>query len=356
MCGLRGLLVGVFLDFVVKEFYLHAGLAEELFALGPAVVFAFADYAGDAAVDDEHGAGAAGGHTAVEGGAVEGDAATGGLADGVLLSMDGADTVGGDAPVGLDGFAEEVPHLVAMGEAGGRTDIAGDEELTVLDDDAAGAATVAGGTLGGGVGQFHEVFVPRGTAIHDFAQDLFHLGVEGFDGAIVVETVVGLVDAVAEVLLVGVVVVHLALLVGDEGLVVDMVGLAAAEDGTLVADAGVGIDGKEIEIRLAAQGIDFARGADALYDAVAAGGLGLVVELFDNPRGGMLCAKVVADKGHAVAVDFESATLDLVDEESADGVVCEAFRFLQVVDYGAFAGPEGACDADGDHLNLLLCL
>ncbi len=161
-------MVVVLLDFVVEEFQLDTGLAEEFFALGAGVVFAFAHNALDAAVDDEHGAGAAGGHTAVEGGAVEGDTAAGGLADGVLLGMDGADAVGGDTAVGFDGFAEEVSHLVAVGEAGGGADIAGDEELAVFDDDAAGATTVAGGAFGGGVGQLHEVFVPGGAAVHDF--------------------------------------------------------------------------------------------------------------------------------------------------------------------------------------------
>ena len=145
-------MVVVLLDFVVEEFQLDAGLAEEFFALGTGVVFAFAHYALDAAVDDEHGAGAARGHAAVEGGAVEGDAAAGGLADGILLGMDGADAVGGDAAVGFDGLAEEVSHLVAVGKTRWGTDIAGDEELAVFDDDAAGAATVAGGAFGGGVG------------------------------------------------------------------------------------------------------------------------------------------------------------------------------------------------------------
>ena len=315
------LLVVVFLDFVVEEFQLHAGLAEELFALGSGVVFALAHYALDAAVDDEHGAGAAGGHAAVEGGAVEGDAAAGGLADGVLLGMDSADAVGGDAAVGFDGLAEEVSHLVAMGKAGGGADIAGDEELAVFDDDAAGAAPVAGGAFGGGVGQLHEVFVPRGSAVHDFAEDLLYLLIEVVDGAVVVEAVVGLLDTVFEVLLVRVGVVHLALLVGEEGVVVDVVGLAATQHGTVVADTRVGIDGKEVEVGLAAEGVDFAWGAYALDDAVFAGGLCLLVELLDYPRGGVLCAEVVTHKGHAVAVHFHATCLDFVDEEGPDGVV-----------------------------------
>ncbi len=271
------LLVVVLLDFVVEEFQLDAGLAEEFFALGSGVVFAFANYAFDAAVDDEHGTGAAGGHTAVEGSAVEGDAAAGSLADSVLLGMDGADAVGSDTAVGFDGLAEEVSHLVAVGKSGGGADIAGDKKLTVLDDDTAGASAVAGGTFGGGVGQFHKVLVPRWTTVHYFTENFFHLSVEVVDRAVVVETVVGILDAVAEVLFVGVGVFHFALLVGEEGVVVDVVGFAATENGTLVADAGVGIDGKEVEVGLAAEGVDFAGGSDALDDAVAAGGLCLLV-------------------------------------------------------------------------------
>ena len=107
----------------MEKFQLDTGLSEEFLALGAGMVFALADDPFDAAVDDEHGAGAARGHAAVERSAVEGYAAAGGLADGVLLSVDGADTVGGDVAVGIDGLAEEVTHLVAMRQSRGRTDI-----------------------------------------------------------------------------------------------------------------------------------------------------------------------------------------------------------------------------------------
>ena len=219
------LLVGVLHHLVVEEFELDARLAEQLFALLAGVVFVFAHHTLDAAVDDEHCAGAAGCHTAVERGAVEGDAAPRGLADGVLLGVNGADAVVADGTVGVDGLVEQVAHLVAVGQARGRADVACDEQLAVLDDDAARAAAVAGGTLGGGVGQLHKVFVPRGATVEDLRQHLLDLLVQIVDGAAVVEAEVGIVDAVFQVLLVGVSVVHLALLVGDEGVEVDMVGL-----------------------------------------------------------------------------------------------------------------------------------
>ncbi len=70
------------------------------------MVAAFADHADDAAVDDEHGAGAAWGHTAIKGAAVQGDTSSGGLADGVLLGMHGTHTVLGDTAVFMNDLAE----------------------------------------------------------------------------------------------------------------------------------------------------------------------------------------------------------------------------------------------------------
>ena len=335
--GVRELLVGVLLHLVVEEFELNTRLAEELLAFGAGMVFALTDHALDATVDDEHGAGATGGHAAVEGGAIEGDATASGLADGVLLGMDGAHAVGGDAAIGLKGATEEVSHLVAMGQARGGADVSGYEQLTVFDYDTATATTVAGGPLGGGVGKLHEIFVPAGTAIHYLAQHLLYLLVEQLDGAVVVETEVGPLNAPTEVLLVGVGVVHLTLFVGEEGFVADVVGLRATKHSPLVADLGVGIDGKEIEVGLAPQGIDLASGADALDDAVAARGLCLLVQLFYNPRGGVLGSEVVADQGHAVAIYLHAPPLDFFDKESPDREVYKAPILDKIIDDGALA-------------------
>ena len=70
------------------------------------MVTAFAHHADDAAVDDEHGAGAAGGHAAIEGAAVQGNTPSGSLADGILFGMDGAHAVLGDAAIFMDDLAE----------------------------------------------------------------------------------------------------------------------------------------------------------------------------------------------------------------------------------------------------------
>ena len=55
----------IFQDFFREELQLHAGLAEHLLRLGAGMVLFLAHDAGDAAVDDEHGADTAGGHTAI---------------------------------------------------------------------------------------------------------------------------------------------------------------------------------------------------------------------------------------------------------------------------------------------------
>ena len=94
--------------------------------------------------------------------------------------------------------------------------------MTIFHDDTAATTTVAGGTLSHGVGQIHEIFIPRRTfilLILNILQYLFHLFMKVFNAAIVLEHIVSLVDAFAEVLFVRVGVVHLTFLVGAECLV-----------------------------------------------------------------------------------------------------------------------------------------
>ena len=65
---IRGLLYAlslILLYFIVFVFQGDAHLAEHFFSLGTVVIAAFAHHTYDAAVDDKHGAGAAGGHAAV---------------------------------------------------------------------------------------------------------------------------------------------------------------------------------------------------------------------------------------------------------------------------------------------------
>ena len=186
------------------------------------MIFALAHHAHDTAVYYQHGACAAWSHPAVEGAAFEGDATASRLCDGVLLGVHGSHAVLGDTAVGMNHLTEKMPHLVAVRESARRAHVACHEDLTILDDDASAAATVAGGALSHGVGHIHKVFVPRRTfilLIFNILQHLLHAFVKVFDGAVVLEHIVGLVDALAEVLLVRVGVGHLALFVGHESLV-----------------------------------------------------------------------------------------------------------------------------------------
>ena len=61
--------------------------------------------------------------------------------------------------------------------------------------------------------------------VGNLLQHLLDLLVQVLERATIVKPEVGVLDAIFEVLLVWVVIVHLTLLVGDEGLVGDMVGL-----------------------------------------------------------------------------------------------------------------------------------
>ena len=124
------------------------------------MVFSFAHYAHNAAVDDEHGAGAARGHAAIEGASVQHDATACGLADGVLFGMYGAHAMLGDGTVLMDGFAKQVPHIVAVRQSAWRPDVSGDQDLAVFHDDTSATAAVAGGTLGYGVGKIQEIIIP----------------------------------------------------------------------------------------------------------------------------------------------------------------------------------------------------
>ena len=83
----------------------NPGGAEELFRFGGGVVPLFADHPNDAAVDNEHGTGPAGGHSTVEGGSLDTDSLFGRLTDSVLFGVDGTDAVLGCAAVFVGWFS-----------------------------------------------------------------------------------------------------------------------------------------------------------------------------------------------------------------------------------------------------------
>lgn len=86
----QGLLLLVLLDFVVHILKGYACLPEHLLRFFPVVVFSFTNHTHNAAVDNEHGTGAAWRHPAVQSRLFEGNAQPGSLAYGVLFGMNRA--------------------------------------------------------------------------------------------------------------------------------------------------------------------------------------------------------------------------------------------------------------------------
>jgi len=144
----------------INKIELHPGQAEHLFRFSSGVVTVLANHPFDAAVDDEHGTGAAGGHTAVKGPAIQSHTAPGRLADGVLLGMDGAHAMLRNGSIVMDHFLHQVTDIITMRQPLRGADVAGYEHLPVANDHASAAATVAGGPFSSCIRQIDKVFVP----------------------------------------------------------------------------------------------------------------------------------------------------------------------------------------------------
>jgi hypothetical protein len=135
------------------------------------MVTPLADYPDYAAVDDEHGAGSAGGHAAVQGTARNGNSTFCRLAYRVLFRVNGSDTMGGNASILMDHFFELMARFVAVGKSGGRSYIAGYQELVIFGNDAPGSPPVTGCPFRYGVTDFHKIFIPTGPDICAFLHD-----------------------------------------------------------------------------------------------------------------------------------------------------------------------------------------
>ena len=155
----------VLLYLIVHIFQCYASLAEHLFRLGPVMVFPLANHAFNAAVDDEHRAGAAGRHPAIQGCFIERDPQARRLADGILFGMHCAHAVLGDSFILMQHLFHEMADLVAMRQATRRSNIPGNQDLPVASNDTTAAAAVAGGPLRNGVGYLHKVLIPRGADV-----------------------------------------------------------------------------------------------------------------------------------------------------------------------------------------------
>ena len=145
---------------MIEVVQLHPGEPEHFFRFIAGMVAELADDPFNAAVDDEHSAGTAGGHFAVKCAAVEGDAVAGSLAYGILLRVDGAHAVLRRGTVIMRHLLHKVAHVIAMRQAFWGTDITGNQHLFVAHDHASAAPAVAGSPFGRSMRQFYEVFVP----------------------------------------------------------------------------------------------------------------------------------------------------------------------------------------------------
>ena len=101
---------GVFLNFVELVVKLAADLGEHNFGFESSAIAALTNDAFDVASDDKHSTSAARGHAAVNGGTFDGNADDGRLENGILFSVDSADTVLAYRTVRVNGLAQVVAN------------------------------------------------------------------------------------------------------------------------------------------------------------------------------------------------------------------------------------------------------
>jgi len=165
------LLFIILLGFVMDILQLYSGITKHGFRIARVVVTALAHHPLYTAVNDEHGADSAGCHAAVQGSAFYGNAPLCRLADGILFGVNGSDAMGGNGAVLVHHLFELMAGIVAVGKAGGRSNVTCYKELVIPGDDAARTATVAGGPLGNGVADLHKILIPAWA----FIKSLLHI-------------------------------------------------------------------------------------------------------------------------------------------------------------------------------------
>ena len=99
------------------------------------------------AVDNEHCACSARCHFAVERGAVDADPPLCRLANSILFCMNGTDAVLAYGTVFMLHLFELMPHIIAMRQAPRCADIAGNQQLVIPRNNAAGASAITRCTL-----------------------------------------------------------------------------------------------------------------------------------------------------------------------------------------------------------------
>ena len=180
-------------------------------------------------------------------------------------------------------------------------------------------------------------------------EDLFHLPVEVFEVAVVMENIVGHLHAATDILVVWVGGGHLPRLILKERLVGDMVSLRTAYDHALIADSRVGIHSEQEEMFLLAQGFHLAGGTHALNDGIRPVFDSLQVELVGDVGGRMGGTQVVSHHYKRITVKLHTSPLRLFNEVAADGVVLVAVMLAQIIDHGALARTQSSSDSDNVH-------
>jgi hypothetical protein len=163
----------ILLNFIMNVFQGYPRFFKHGLRIRGIVVTPLADYPDYAAIDDEHSAGPAGGHPAVQGTARNGDSPFCRLAYRVLFRVNGSDAMGGNAPVLMNHFFKLVPRFVAVGKSGGRSYIAGYQDLVILGNDTPGSPPVTSCPFRDGVTDFHKIFIPARPDIRAFHHDGF---------------------------------------------------------------------------------------------------------------------------------------------------------------------------------------
>jgi hypothetical protein len=124
------------------------------------MVAALANHTFYSAIDNQHCAGSARGHTAIESRSINGDSHFGSLTDCVLFGMYCSDTMCGNIAVFMQHFLELMSNFVTVRKARRSAYITGYQYLFVFGNYTTGTATVTGSPFGNRFTDFHKIFIP----------------------------------------------------------------------------------------------------------------------------------------------------------------------------------------------------
>jgi phytoene dehydrogenase-like protein len=143
------------------------------------MVFLFADYSGDSACNQEHSAGSAGRHLAIQCRSLELSSQLCCLADSILFGMDGSHAMRRHGPIFMRQLFDLMPFIIAVRHPWRGAYVSGDHNLVVLCYHAAASAPIAGSSFADGLGYFHEVFISRRADILFFSH-FFELRIKNY--------------------------------------------------------------------------------------------------------------------------------------------------------------------------------